>query len=58
MSYTVPGGTRLDLSSAGRGLHQTLLLLAYLYANPQTVMLLDEADLTWKCFVNDRSTSS
>ncbi len=38
------GGIRLDLASAGRGLHQTLLLLAYMYANPGTVMLLDEPD--------------
>ena len=44
MAYLEAGGTRLDLSSAGRGLHQTLLLLAYLYANPQTVLLLDEPD--------------
>ena len=36
--------TRLDLSSAGRGLQQTLLLLAYMYANPGTVLLLDEPD--------------
>jgi ABC-type lipoprotein export system ATPase subunit len=42
MAYLETGGARLDLSSAGRGLHQTLLLLAYLYANPQTVLLLDE----------------
>jgi predicted ATPase len=35
---------RLDLSSAGRGLQQTLLLLAHLYANPQTILLLDEPD--------------
>jgi ABC-type lipoprotein export system ATPase subunit len=34
----------LDLSSAGRGLQQTLLLLAHLHANPQTVLLLDEPD--------------
>ena len=34
----------LDLSSAGRGLQQTLLLLAYLYANPASVLLLDEPD--------------
>lgn len=44
MAYAEPGGTTLDLSSAGRGLHQTLLLLAYLYANPRTVLLLDEPD--------------
>ncbi|MEX0775260.1 MAG: AAA family ATPase [Phycisphaeraceae bacterium] len=37
-------GTRLDLSSSGRGLQQTLLLLAHLYANPRTVLLLDEPD--------------
>jgi ABC-type taurine transport system ATPase subunit len=37
-------GVRLDLSSAGRGLQQTLLILAYLYANPHTVLLLDEPD--------------
>lgn len=37
-------GTRLDLSCSGRGLQQTLLLLAHLYANPGTVLLLDEPD--------------
>ena len=37
-------GARLDLSSAGRGLQQTLLLLAYMYANPGAVLLLDEPD--------------
>jgi predicted ATPase len=35
---------RLDLSSSGRGLQQTLLLLAYMYANPSSVLLLDEPD--------------
>ena len=35
---------RLDLSSSGRGLQQTLLLLAYLHANPGAVLLLDEPD--------------
>jgi hypothetical protein len=44
MSYTDQGGTRLDLSSAGRGLQQTLLLLSYLQANPRAVLLLDEPD--------------
>lgn len=34
----------LDISSSGRGLQQTLLLLAHLYANPKTVLLLDEPD--------------
>jgi len=37
-------GVELDLSSAGRGLQQTLLLLASLYGNPRTVLLLDEPD--------------
>lgn len=35
---------RLDLSSSGRGLQQTLLLLAYLENNPNSVLLLDEPD--------------
>ena len=43
MSYR-ERGVILDLSSAGRGLQQTLLLLAYLYANPGAVLLLDEPD--------------
>ena len=37
-------GARLDLSSSGRGLQQTLLLLAYMHANPGAVLLLDEPD--------------
>ena len=37
-------GIRLDISASGRGLQQTLLLLAHLYANPDTVLLLDEPD--------------
>lgn len=44
MAYREPNGIELDLSSSGRGLQQTLLLLAHLYANPQTVLLLDEPD--------------
>ena len=45
MSYTERGSdVILDLSAAGRGLHQTLLLLAYLYTNPGAVLLLDEPD--------------
>ena len=38
------GRVRLDLSSSGRGLQQTLLLLSYLALNPKTVLLLDEPD--------------
>lgn len=37
-------GAELDISASGRGLQQTLLLLAHLYANPRTVLLLDEPD--------------
>jgi ABC-type taurine transport system ATPase subunit len=44
MSYRDPSGIRLDLSSAGRGLQQTLLLLAHLSVNPHSVLLLDEPD--------------
>lgn len=44
MTYRDLGGTRLDLSSSGRGLQQTVLLLTHLYANPGTVLLLDEPD--------------
>ena len=43
MTYRESGVT-LDLSSTGRGLQQTLLLLAYMYANPGAVLLLDEPD--------------
>lgn len=44
MSYRERGGPRLDLSSAGRGLHQTMLLLCHLSANPGSVLLFDEPD--------------
>ena len=44
MSYREDSGTELDLVSSGRGLQQTLLLLAHLYTHPGTVLLLDEPD--------------
>ena len=44
MSYSESAGVSLALSASGRGLQQTLLLLAYLYANPNSVLLLDEPD--------------
>lgn len=44
MSYKDVKGNQLDLSCSGRGLQQTLLLLAYLYRNPDSVLLLDEPD--------------
>jgi len=43
MSYH-EGDIDLDLASSGRGLQQTLLLLAHLYSHPGTVLLLDEPD--------------
>ena len=43
MSYR-ENGNSLDLSSSGRGLQQTLLVLTYMYANPGAVLLLDEPD--------------
>jgi len=43
--YSEPGNSRpLDLSNAGSGTLQVLLLLAFLYARPATVILLDEPD--------------
>ncbi|MDI6803573.1 MAG: AAA family ATPase [Bacteroidota bacterium] len=44
MAYKESSGVQLDLSSSGRGLQQTLLLLAHLFANKGTVLLLDEPD--------------
>ncbi len=44
LSYRTKSGTRLDLSSSGRGMQQTLLLLAHLELNPSSVLLLDEPD--------------
>jgi len=44
LAYKDERGNKLDLSSSGRGLQQTLLLLAHLYANPGAVLLLDEPD--------------
>jgi energy-coupling factor transporter ATP-binding protein EcfA2 len=44
MSYRDQSGITLDLSSSGRGMLQVLLLLAYMYNNPGSVLLLDEPD--------------
>ena len=44
MSYQDGAGIELDLVASGRGLQQTLLLLAYLASHPNTVLLLDEPD--------------
>lgn len=44
MRYLEPTGVRLELSSAGRGLQQTLLLLTFMGLHPGSVLLLDEPD--------------
>ena len=44
MDYQDESGISLDLSSSGRGLQQTLLLLTYIAAHPGSVLLLDEPD--------------
>ncbi len=44
LAYKDERKNNLDLASSGRGLQQTLLLLAHLYANPRAVLLLDEPD--------------
>lgn len=44
MTYLDNGDIELDIASSGRGLQQTLLLLAYLAINPNSVLLLDEPD--------------
>lgn len=44
LTYRDWSGVSLDISSSGRGLQQTLLLLTYLAANPNSVLLLDEPD--------------
>jgi len=50
MAYEDLGGNKLDISASGRGLQQTLLLLAHLYANPHTVLLFDEPDAHLEVF--------
>ncbi|MDE2724274.1 MAG: AAA family ATPase [Gemmatimonadota bacterium] len=44
MTYRDRSKSRLDLSSSGRELQQTLLLFSYLAAHPESVLLLDEPD--------------
>lgn len=44
MTYHDATSIRLDLSSSGRGLQQTLLLLTHMAVNPGSVLLLDEPD--------------
>jgi hypothetical protein len=44
MTYRTRSDVRLDISASGRGLQQTLLLLAHMAVNPKSVLLLDEPD--------------
>ncbi|OFV93739.1 MAG: AAA family ATPase [Acidobacteria bacterium RIFCSPLOWO2_12_FULL_54_10] len=44
LSYRNRTRVVLDLSASGRGLQQTLLLLAHLVINPKSILLLDEPD--------------
>lgn len=50
MEYEEPNRVGLDLSCSGRGLQQTLLLLAHLCAHPNTALLLDEPDAHLEVF--------
>ncbi len=44
LTYRPRRGPELDISSSGRGMQQTLLLVAYMAVNPGAVLLLDEPD--------------
>lgn len=44
MAYRDASNIHLDISASGRGLQQTLLLLAHLTLNPKAVLLIDEPD--------------
>ena len=44
LTYVERPGIELDLSSVGRGCQQVMLLLSFLLANPDAVLLLDEPD--------------
>lgn len=44
MTYRTRRGVQLDLTASGRGMQQTLLLMAFIELNPRSVILLDEPD--------------
>ena len=44
LTYVNRAGSRLDLTGAGRGMQQTLLLLSFISLHPDSVVLLDEPD--------------
>src|SRR5213075_1413884 len=47
------GGPKLDISSAGSGMQQVLMLLAFLHMRPASVLLLDEPDAHLHVFLQD-----
>lgn len=44
LTYRERTDAELDISAAGRGMLQTLLIMTFLYSNPHAVLLLDEPD--------------
>ena len=44
LTYVNRAGSRLDLTAAGRGMQQTLLLLSFISLHPDSAVLLDEPD--------------
>ena len=44
LTYKTRAGSELDLTAAGRGMQQTLLLLSFISLHPDSVVLLDEPD--------------
>ena len=54
MGYRDRSGISLDLSSSGRGLQQTLLLIVYMVTHPGSVLLLDEPDAHLETILRQR----
>ena len=46
---------RLDIASAGSGFHQVLLLFAFIFARPATLLLLDEPDAHLHVVLQDQA---
>lgn len=46
---------RLDIASAGSGFHQVLLLFAFIFARPATLLLLDEPDAHLHVVLQDQT---
>ncbi len=47
------GGPKFDISSAGSGMQQVLMLLAFLHMRPASVLLLDEPDAHLHVYLQD-----